>query len=176
GRVGGGGGAGGTAWTGQPVAPESHCKMSALPAPRAISTSPSGWKSTRPPMGAMPTGAESGTPRRLVRRSISRTSTRTFCAIARRSRCRLLRRRVASDSLPPSAKFHASRGSRARAARRISGSVANGRGNSLVWLMAQYYTPVAVASLGTLQRLAREGRRYERQRGQRQRREAGRLL
>src|SRR2546425_27590 len=96
-------------------------------------------------MGATPTGEESGTPSRLVRRSISRTSTRTFCAIARRSRCRRLRRSVASDSLPPSPKFQASRGSRARAARRISGSVANGRGNSFDWAMAQYYTPVRPA-------------------------------
>src|SRR6266567_1316835 len=109
------------------------------------------------PMGAMPTGADSGTPSRLVRRSISRTSTSTFCAIARRSKWRLLRRRVASDSLPPSPKFHASRTRRARAARRISGSVANGRGNSLAWLMAQYYTPVVVWSLGTLQRFRGEG-------------------
>src|SRR5437016_6549371 len=105
-------------------------------------------------MGAMPTGDESGTPSRLVRRSISRTSTSTFCAIARRSRWRRLRRKVASDSLPPSPKFHASRARRAWAARRNSGSVANGRGNTLVWVMAQYYTPVAIRSLGTLQRLA----------------------
>src|SRR5436309_10566756 len=134
-----------TSSTGHPVAPESHWSVSALPAPRAISTSPSGWKRTRPPIGATPTGAESGTPSRLVRRSISRTSTRTFCAIASRSRCRRLRRSVASDSLPPSPKFQASRGSRARAARRISGSVANGRGNSFDWAMAQYYTPVRPA-------------------------------
>src|SRR5262249_25448771 len=71
---------------------------------------------------------------------------------------RLLRRSVVSDSLPPSPKFQASRGSRARAARRISGSVANGRGNSFVWVMAEYYTPVAVGSLGTLRRPARRQR------------------
>src|SRR5215510_7782436 len=109
-------------------------------------------------MGAMPTGDESGTPSRLVRRSISRTSTRTCCAMASRSMWRLLRRSVVSDSLPPSPKFQASRGSRARAARRISGSVANGRGNSFVWVMAEYYTPVAVGSLGTLRRPARRKR------------------
>src|SRR5256712_2140813 len=134
-----------TSWTGQPVAPDSHWSVSALPAPRAISTSPSGWKRRRPPLGATPTGDESGTPSRLVRRSISRTSTRTFCAIARRSRWRRLRRSVASDSLPPSPKFQASRASRTLAARRISGSVANGRGNSCDWAMAQYYTPVRSA-------------------------------
>src|SRR5260370_23861876 len=90
-------------------------------------------------MGATPTGDESGTPRRLVRRSIWRTSTRTFCMIARRSRWRRLRRSVASDSLPPSPKFHASRGSRDLAARRISGRVTK-RGGAGDWLMVPYYT------------------------------------
>src|SRR5947207_15449577 len=112
-----------TSSTGHPVAPESHWSVSARPAPRAISTSPSGWKRTSPPMGATATGQVSGTPRRLVRRSIARTSTRTFCWMARRSRWRRLRRSVRSVSAPPSPKFHASRGSRCLAARRISGSV-----------------------------------------------------
>src|SRR2546429_980658 len=84
-------------------------------------------------MGATATGHESGTPRRLVRRSIARTSTRTFCWMARRSRWRRLRRRVLSVSAPPSPKFHASRGRRALAARRISGSVTK-RGGSVDWL------------------------------------------
>src|SRR2546425_851433 len=90
----------------------------------------------RPPMGATDTGHARGTPRRLVRRSIWRTSTRTCCWIARRSRWRRLRRSVVSVSAPPSPKFHTSRGRRSRAARRISGSVTKRGG----WLMPPYYT------------------------------------
>src|SRR5216110_3467288 len=125
-----------TSSTGHPVAPESHWRVSALAAPRAISTSPSGWKRMRPPMGAIDTGHARGTPRRLVRRSIWRTSMRTCCWIARRSRWRRLRRSVVSVSAPPSPKFHTSRGRRPRAARRISGSVTKRGG----WLMPPYYT------------------------------------
>src|SRR5207237_7983524 len=84
-------------------------------------------------------------------------------------------------------KFPAARGRRGWEARRVSGSGANGRGNTLVWVMAQYYTPVAIRSLGTLQRLAtasgpsgdpggEKGTRDERKRRERTRREAGRLL
>src|SRR5947199_385755 len=97
---------------------------------------PSGWNRMRPPMGATDTGHARGTPRRLVRRSIWRTSTRTCCWIARRSRWRRLRRSVVSVSAPPSPKFHTSRGKRSRAARRISGSVTKRGG----WLMPPYYT------------------------------------
>src|SRR5437762_7628244 len=125
-----------TSSTGHPVAPESHWSVSAFPAPRAISTSPSGWKRTSPPMGATATGQVSGTPRRLVRRSIARTSTRTFCWMARRSRWRRLRRSVRSVSAPPSPKFHASRGSRCLAARRISGRVTKRGPESSVMMSA----------------------------------------
>ena len=77
------------------------------------------------PMGANATGHESGSPSSVVERSMWRTSTSTFWRIARRSRLRRLRRIVVSVSEPPAPKFHTSRGSRARAARRISGSVTN---------------------------------------------------
>src|SRR5262245_23274859 len=91
-------------------------------------------------MGATETGDESGTPRRLVPRFISRTSTSTFCWMASRSRCRRFRRRVVSVSAPPAPKFQASRGVHSWAALRISGNVTK-RGGPDVWLMTQYYTP-----------------------------------
>src|SRR5213083_1825811 len=97
---------------------------------------PLAWPVSIAPMGAIDTGHARGTPRRLVRRSIWRTSMRTCCWIARRSRWRRLRRSVVSVSAPPSPKFHTSRGRRPRAARRISGSVTKRGG----WLMPPYYT------------------------------------
>ena len=56
-------------------------------------------------MGATVTGQVSGTPSRVVVRSTWRTSTSTFCWMARRSRWRRLRRLVDSVSAAPSPKF-----------------------------------------------------------------------
>ena len=103
--------------------------MSALAAPRAISQSPSGWKSTSPPIGAITTGHESGTPSSEVERSIWRTSTRMSWRMARRRSERRFRRSVVSVSVPPAPKLYEVRGKRARAARCISGSVDEGLGH-----------------------------------------------
>src|SRR5207245_710881 len=129
-----------TSSTGQPLAPLSHCSVWPRPAPRAISTSPSGWNSTRPPMGATATGHASGTPSSVEVRSTLRTSTSTFCWMARRSRWRRLRRLLDSVSAVPSPKFQWSRGSFSRAARRISGSVTNLGPDGVEGVMGPYYT------------------------------------
>ena len=74
-------------------------------------------------MGATATGQASGWPRKVVERSILRTSTSTDWRMASRSRCSRFRRSVVSVSAAPSPKFHVSRGSFWRAASRISGRV-----------------------------------------------------
>ena len=56
-------------------------------------------------MGATATGHDSGTPSSVVRRSMLRTSTSTFCWMASRSMWRRLRRLLDSVSAAPSPKF-----------------------------------------------------------------------